>query len=204
MIEKIIFFVEEPSAREALGQILPKINSEIEIQIMHFQCKSDFLNNIHDRLVGYKTWLPESWKIIVLIDRDDDDCGYLKGKLEGYATSAGFSTKTSPNFNGNFQVINRIIIEELEAWFFGDWQAVRTAYPKVPQTIPSKAPYRDPDAIAGGTWEALERIFQKAGYYKSGLSKIECARKISLHMNVDRNTSRSFIVFRDAIREVLL
>lgn len=37
-----------------------------------------------------------------------------------------------------WQLVNRIAIEELEAWYFGDWEAVRTAYPRIPSTIPNQ------------------------------------------------------------------
>jgi len=91
------------------------------------------------------------------------------------------------------------VIEELESWFFGDWEAVHFAYPKVPSTIPAKQKFRDPDAVVGGTWEALERIFRRAGYFESGLRKIELARSVAPHMEPTRNKSRSFQVFLEAI-----
>ncbi|MGH7753687.1 MAG: DUF4276 family protein, partial [Gemmatimonadales bacterium] len=62
--------------------------------------------------------------------------------------------------------------------------------------------FRDPDGIAGGTWEALERVLQRAGYFKAGLRKIEAARTISNNMDPDRNRSASFTAFRDALREL--
>jgi hypothetical protein len=40
----------------------------------------------------------------------------------------------------------------------------------------TKGSYRDPDGVLGGTWEALERILKRAGYFKTGLRKMECAR----------------------------
>ena len=54
----------------------------------------------------------------------------------------------------SFQLVNRLAVEELEAWFFGDVDAMATAYPRVPRTLAQRAPYRDPDRIKGGTWEA--------------------------------------------------
>jgi hypothetical protein len=47
------------------------------------------------------------------------------------AISAGLITKSSCQKDKSFQVLNRIVVEELEAWFFGDVQAIRQAYPKV-------------------------------------------------------------------------
>ena len=60
---------------------------------------------------------------------------------------------------------NRIVMEELEAWNFGDWEAVRAAYPRVSKGVPRQVGYRDPDAIAGRTWEAFERIMKRSGYF---------------------------------------
>ncbi len=95
--------------------------------------------------------------------------------------------------------INRIAVEELEAWFFGDVGALVAAYPGVPETLDRRAKYRNPDAIAGGTWEALERVLQEAGHHGGGLAKVRAARDIAAHMDPGRNRSRSFQVFRDAI-----
>jgi len=108
------------------------------------------------------------------------------------------TTKSRPGANGRFKVVNRIAVEELEAWFFGDVDAVRAAYPKVSLTLSAKAAYRNPDAIRGGTREALEHVLRQSGYHKQGLPKIENARTIARHMDPDRNRSRSFRCFRTA------
>ena len=97
---------------------------------------------------------------------------------------------------------NRIVVEELEAWYFGDWQAVRRAYPKVSPHIPSRAGYRDPDGITD-TWEAFERILQRAGYFANGLRKTEAARTIADHMDPAVNRSGSFSVFHRTLMEVI-
>jgi len=101
-----------------------------------------------------------------------------------------------------YVVVNRLAIEELEAWYFGDWEAVRLSYPRVAATIPAQAKYRVPDAVAGGTWEAFERVLQKAGYFKIGLAKIEAAKAIAANMEPTRNGSRSFQALRDALAEM--
>ena len=66
-----------------------------------------------------------------------------------------------------------------------------------------KAAYRDADAIRGGTWEALERVLQKEGYFVTGLRKKELARTIAAAMCPERNTSHSFCAFRDAIIQLV-
>jgi hypothetical protein len=71
----------------------------------------------------------------------------------------------------------------------------------VPARVGTRARFRDPDGIAGGTWEAFEQIMQSAGYFPGGLAKVEAANQIAPHMDPARNTSRSFQVFRDPRQE---
>ncbi|GHT91732.1 hypothetical protein FACS1894116_00770 [Betaproteobacteria bacterium] len=203
-MEKLIVFVEEPSMEAALRLLLPQMLGAVEFQIIRFQCKTDLLKQAPARLKGYAAWLPDTWRILVLVDRDDDDCVALKAKLEAMAAKAGLKTKSAASDGQRFQVVNRIAIEELEAWFFGDWQAVQAAYPQVSPTIPRKAGFRDPDAISGGTWEALERVLKRAGYFSTGLRKLELARAVAAHMEPTRNSSRSFQAFASAITAALV
>ena len=149
--------------------------------------------------MGYR-WIPDNWRIMVLIDEDRRDCHELKAKLENAADGAGFVTKSNAAPNENFQVVNRLAIEELEAWFFGDVEAMHAAYSRIPVNLQSKAEYRDPDAIRGGTHEALERILKRANYYKGNVPKREVAQNIAQHMEPNRNKSRSFQVFVDGLK----
>jgi len=131
-----------------------------------FRGKEDLLRKLGNRLKGYRHWLPDGWRIVVVVDRDNDDCSELKDKLEQAADHAGLLTRSRCQ-DGEWQVVNRIAIEELEAWYFGDWAAVRQAYPRVPLNVPNKAPCRDPNDIQGPTWEAFERILKRTKQIRS-------------------------------------
>jgi hypothetical protein len=196
----IEFLVEEFSMEVFLRALLPRLLGALHFEIRTFQCKNDLLKRLPNRLRGY-AWFPEGYRIVVIVDRDSDDCQELKRELEEYAASAGLPTRTHPH-QGHFTVVNRIAIEELEAWYFGDWEAVRAAYPRVSETVPRRAGYRDPDAIAGGTWEAFERILQRSRYFEGGLRKVEAARSIAPYLDPVRNTSHSFQVLRSALVEL--
>ena len=193
------FLVEEPSMEVFLRALLPRLLGAAPFEIRTFQCKKDLLTRLPDRLRGY-AWFPEDYRVVVIVDQDSDACQELKQKLEQHALDAGLPTRTHPQ-QGHFTIVNRIAIEELEAWYFGDWEAVRTAYPRVSQNVPRRARFRNPDAIAGGTWEAFERTLQRHGYFKEGLRKIEAARSIAQYLDPASNTSRSFQVLRDALLE---
>lgn len=196
----IEFLVEEPSAEAALHNVLPKILGNIATFAIHpHQGKTDLLKKLPMRLRGYRHWLPEDWRIVVLMDADDNDCLELKQQLEQTVQNTGFITKSMALPDQTFQVLNRLAIEELEAWFFGDLEALSAAYPRVNPTLARKAKYRNPDAITGGTWETLERLLQRLNYFPAGLPKISVAREVSRHMDPERNRSRSFQVFRDGL-----
>ena len=196
----IEFLLEEESAEEALKVILSKILSDdVSCEFHAFQGKQNLLKNLPARLRGYKPWIPDDWRIMVLIDEDREDCQELKAKLEGAARAAGFVTKSSAAPKGSFQVVNRVAIEELEAWFFGDTQALRNAYPKVSRHLQYQARYRDPDAITGGTYEALERLLKRLNYHREGLPKTTLAQNIAPHMEPKRNRSKSFQVFVEGL-----
>ena len=201
-VDQIDFIVEEPSMEAFLRVLLPCILRDVAFSIFPFQDKNQLLERLPARLRGYAAWLPETYRIVVVVDRDDDDCHALKRELECFAELAGLPTRSHPAAN-RFTVVNRIAIEELEAWYFGDWEAVRNAYPRVARDTPRKAPYRDPDGILGGTWEAFERVLQRAGYFRTGLRKIEAAKAIAPHFDPNRNRSRSFQVFRHALHELV-
>ncbi len=201
--EHLEILVEERSMEVFLRELLPRLLGEkATFNVYPSQGKHDLLRNLPARLKGYAAWLPKGWRVIVIVDRDDQDCNELKEMMEKAAANAGLPTRSSADAAG-WRVATRIAIEELEAWYFGDWSAVHEAYPNVPATIAEKAAYRDPDRIAGGTWETFERVLRKAGYFESGLSKTEVARSIGRRMDAVRNHSHSFGVFRDALLEAV-
>ncbi len=201
--EHLEIIVEEPSMEAFLRELLPRIVGErASYGLFVHQGKDDLLGKLGGRLIGYSSWLPETWRVVVLVDRDDDDCLQLKWRLEQAASMAQLETRSTAS-TPDWRVVNRIAVEELEAWYFGDWDAVRDAYPSVPPTIPSKSQFRDPDAISGGTWEALERVLQRAGYFKSGIRKMELARTLGGRMDPTRNQSHSFQVFHAAVLDAI-
>jgi Domain of unknown function (DUF4276) len=195
--------VEEPSMEMFLRGVLPRLlPADISFSIFTFQGKSDLLGKLGERLRGYSSWLPEDSRVVVLVDRDSQDCHLLKQQLDDACGTAFLRTRS--NAGGQpWQVVNRISVEELESWYFGDWAAVQAAYPRVPKNIPLKAKYRDPDAVLGGTCEAFERVLRRAGYFPGGLRKVEAARMVSKHIDPAQSSSRSFAVLREAILEAV-
>jgi hypothetical protein len=186
--------VEEPSAEVVLRHLLPRIVPDCPFEIVTFRGKHDLLRKLPQRLRDYSSyWSETNLRVVVLLDRDGDDCVLLKAELERIARDSHLPSQA---------VLFRIVIEELEAWFLGDVPAVCRAYPRLPPSLGQQDGYRDPDAIRG-TWEALERVLRKHGYHRKGLAKYVAAGDVAPHMDVDNNRSRSFQVFRDGLRRLV-
>jgi hypothetical protein len=200
-VDNVKVLVEEPSMEAALTLLLPRILGRTPFKIHTHQGKLDLLAKLPSRLRGYAAWIPATWRILIVVDRDDDDRAALEARIEAIVAEAGLATPSTTRSPSRDVVVIRLAIEELEAWYFGDWKAVRAAYPKLPATVSAKARYRTPDEIKGGTWEAFERELQRAGYFAGGLRKIEAARAIAAHMVPSRNRSPSFCALRDALHD---
>ncbi|MDQ7040524.1 MAG: DUF4276 family protein [Rhodothermus sp.] len=201
MTQHFEFLVEDQSMEVFLRGLLPRLlPPNVTFKIHSFQGKHHLLKRLEQRLRGYATWLPPNWRLMVIVDRDHDDCQELKSRLEQIAANAGIRTRSRPPIC--WQLVNRIAIEELEAWYFGEWDAVRCAFPGVGKNVPRQKRFRNPDAITD-TWEAFERILQRYGYFKGGLPKIRVAKKIGQHFDPTRCRSQSFICFHNALKDAL-
>lgn len=199
----IEFLVEEPSIEAAFRNLLPRmLPAKTSYRILVFQGKDDLLKQLPARLRAYASWINDEYRIVVTVDEDRQDCHTIKNQLEKICAQSGLITKTRIRKPG-FQVLNRIIIEELEAWFIGDINAILQAYPRVPNTFSNWKKFRDPDAVPGGTWKSLEQSLQRYGYFTGGYAKIQAAREISAHMDPLNNRSKSFQVFRDGLLALL-
>ena len=97
-------------------------------------------------------------------------------------------------------------IEEGEAWFLGDINAIQTAYPAAKNRILSN--YVN-DSICG-TWELLadalyaggHQALKDEGWMRAGEEKSNWAKNISPYMDVQNNKSPSFCYFRDKLQEL--
>lgn len=193
--QRLEVLVEEPSAEVALQVLLPKVVPGVPFEIISLDNKARLLRELPRRLHDYTYyWAQTGLRVLVLIDRDDDDCVELKTRLLSAADEAGLPTGA---------VVFRIVIEELESWFLGDVPALCKAYQRIPASLAEHAKYRDPESVSGGAWEGLEHVLRKHGYHRKGLRKVQAAREIAPHMDVENNRSQSFQVFRDGLRRLV-
>ncbi len=197
--------VEEPSMEIVLKCLLPQIlSSNVTFKILTYQSKPDMLRKLPKRLKAYsRRVVNEDLRILVLIDEDRQDCQILKDQLESMSLSVGLQTKTASMGQGPVYVVNRIVIEELEAWFFGDEEALKKAFPKIQNVqLSKKKRYRDPDSITGGTWESLHSVLKNHGYCKDIYPKRHVARRVAQYMQIGSNRSLSFQHFVQGVKSL--
>ena len=159
--------------------------------------KRILLDRLPKILQGYgrsldKIGLPAA--VVVVVDLDDRDCMIFKRELIDVLNACRPRPRT----------LFRIAIEESEAWLLGDREAVKAAYPGAKDSVLNGYV---PDSICG-TWEVLADAvhpggsarLKKSGYPATGIAKCEWAENIAPHLDVNKNRSRSFQVFRDGVK----
>lgn len=180
---KLVFMVEEISMKVCLETLLPKIFSghtdEVSCLVLAFHGKGDLENQIPIKLRG---WGEPDTKFVILRDQDNEDCRKVKSGL--VSLSNGFDR----------EVLVRVVCHELEAWYFGDLQAVSKAYGKDLTGCANKKQFREPDAMISPK-KRLQSLLPEH-------QQIAGARAIAPHMDVERNTSESFQQFVSGVRRL--
>lgn len=179
----LIVFTEEPSMKEALEQILPRLGlCEESWRIIAFQGRTNMLRTLPGRL---RAWRDPRAKFLILRDNDGGVCHERKAHLQQVCISAGKRERTKI----------RIVCQELEAWFIDDLSAIEAAaFGRSIATAPNRNKWRQPDELAKPS-KILNDYF---GFYP----KIEGAWRIAAHLDLERNISPSFNATVSAIREL--
>jgi hypothetical protein len=208
------FLVEDSSTTRLLGHLLPKLigrysdphtwelhsyrgNGRIPpgLEQISNPAQRLLLSRLPKLLAGYAK-KPGYDAIVVVCDTDRQECDKFLTQLRAVASDAGAEAIT----------MFRLAIEETEAWYLGDRDALLKAYPK--------AKKRQLDAYSQDsvcdTWERLADIVHPRGSSvvhdadgpTAGDLKHEWANRIGPLMDPDRNRSPSFGKLRDGLRRL--
>ena len=179
---KLVFLLEEPSMKYLLDELLPRIlPKDIDFQTIPHNGKRDLEKSIPRKLRGWNE--PGDIRFVILHDQDTKDCIALKQELLQLC-----SVTDKP-------VLVRISCQEMASWYFGDVNALASAYnnPKLKE-ISQKKKFRIPDAIPSPK-EELYRLIPEH-------QQIAGAKLVSPHMNIENNTSVSFNYFVSGVRRL--
>lgn len=135
--------------------------------------------------------------VVVVLDTDKRSCVGFLNELKTLAAGC------NPVPNALF----RLAIEEVEAWYLGDRQALTAAYPRAKGDVLNRY---EQDSLCD-TWELLadavypggSAAIKKAGWPLPGQIKHEWAEKIGPLLEPDRNASPSFGKLRDGLRRLI-
>lgn len=209
--------VEDHSGKKALAILVPKIIGDENTFIVHSYkgigripknmrdandaSKRILLQNLPKLLKGYgRTFAgyPNDYlaTVILLCDLDDKCLKAFREDIFGILNACNPRPETRFCF----------AIEEGEAWFLGDLNAVRSAYPQANNAVLNT--YVN-DSICG-TWEKFAdavcpggaQALSAKGWQAVGAEKSKWAEKVPPHMDISNNNSLSFCYFRDKIREL--
>jgi len=180
---QLVFFLEEPSAREMLKGLLPRLLPEsVCCRYVVFEGKQDLEKQLPRKLRGWR--IPDC-RFVVLRDQDSGDCHQIKQGLVQKCQEAG-----KPN------TLVRIACHELESWYLGDLAAVEQAIgPRGLSGRQGKRNYRKPDAIAN----AKEELKRASPQYQ----QISGSRAIGSLLNLKDNRSTSFHVFITGVKRLM-
>ncbi len=183
-MKTLVFFLEEPSAKEFLKGLLPKfISDEIALDYKIFEGKQDLHKNLKHILRG---WRKSDRLFLILRDQDSNDCIQIKNEITEIANEVT-----------RYPFIVRIACRELESFYLGDLNAVEQGL-----TISglskkqNQAKFRNPDAISNPSKELSSMT---SDLYQ----KIAGSRAISPHMSLTSNKSNSFRTLISGIRTLI-
>lgn len=171
----LVCLLEEPSAKEMLKAVLPKILPEsVAIRYMVFEGKQDLEKRLEARLRGWQT--PDSC-FLILRDQDSGDCIKIKKNLLVKVKNSGKASKT----------LIRIACHELESFYLGDLTAVENGLgAKNISKQQNTKRFRNPDQLTNAA-QILSKISSEKYQKKQG------SRDIAPYLKLDgSNTSCSF------------
>lgn len=187
---KLVFMVEEPSMEECLKNIIPVIldgrTKEFAYIIIPHEGKNDLEKSIPVKLQAFKNYPGMIYKFIILRDQDNGDCIAIKNRI-----------KMLCKRHKRKDCLIRIVCQELESWFLGDFGAISKSCDEVnAEKFKKKAKFRNPDKLANPSQE-INKIF------KNRYKKVEHARRISKHLNLLTNNSHSFNIFISGVSQII-
>jgi hypothetical protein len=183
MMRNLVFLLEEPSAKDLLQGLLPKLLSgDVAVYYLVFEGKQDLEKQMVRKLRGWR--MPQTL-FVVLRDQDAADCRDVKARLNELVAESGRSG-----------VLVRVACKELESWVLGDWHAVAEAFGKPElRAQAQKALHRTPDRLVRPVDELRKFIPE--------YQKRDGARRVGPHLEPKRNLSESFGFFCRGLTELL-
>jgi hypothetical protein len=177
----VVFLLEELSMKVLLDGLIPRLFPDLQFLCIPHEGKGDLEKSIPRKL---RAWREPGVRFVVLRDNDNGNCLALKAKLTGLCHEGGRE-----------DALVRIACQELEAWYFGEPDALADAFQdEALRGLGATARFRNPDAVVRPSEEIekLSPVFQK----------VAGARLMAEHLSRTGNKSRSFQVLCEGIERM--
>ena len=182
----LVCLLEEPSAREMLEAILPKVLPQnVSVRYRVFEGKQDLEKQLARRIREWNKF-PDTY-FLVMRDQDSGNCLSIKERLRQKIETSGKPDRT----------LIRIACRELESFYLGDLQAVEQGL-KIKHVADrqEQKKYRTPDYL-GNPCAELEKLTRQ------NYQKIQGSRDIAPHLQLNgSNRSHSFNVLISGLRDL--
>jgi hypothetical protein len=180
-MRQIIVLTEEASARIVVEHLADARGWLDRTKVIPHEGKSDLENSIPRKIGHWRA--PEPPRFIILRDNDGGNCSRLKARLKNFVPDGAHD-----------RVKIRIVMHELENWYFGDLEAVADAgliSKEKAIALLRNSRLRDPERLTNAKQEFRKLI--------DSYGQIELATRISPHLKAARNRSKSFKQFLGAL-----
>ncbi|MDR2705383.1 MAG: DUF4276 family protein [Planctomycetaceae bacterium] len=211
-----IFLVEDVSGETTLKIVLDKIGLKPEQYEIHSYRgigkipenlkkndsdpkKRQLLTQLPKLLKGFSNRYQNlNYTIFVMCDLDERCFKRFRKELLDVAKNCNADRHTQFFFS----------VKEMEAWFLGDFNAIKQTYPRARQRknyIESKFGCWETlaESIKKGLSKELKKQKEKEGYFVIGKLKNQWATEITPHLDIQKNSSPCFCYFRDKIQKII-
>lgn len=181
-MSRIVFLLEEGSIKVLLEGLLPRLFPGLPFLCVSHEGKRDLELSIPRKL---KAWREPGVRFVVMRDQNSGDCHQVKTYLIQLCQQSG-----------RCDVLVRIVCRELEAWYVGEPEALRQAFPQVrPNSLREldRSRYQNPDTIFRPS-DTITRVIP-------GFQKRLGARRMAAFLSRG-NASSSFQVFVEGLERL--
>ncbi|MCE2467016.1 MAG: DUF4276 family protein [Caldilineaceae bacterium] len=156
-----------------LGGLLGRLFPKLVFQCVTYDGWSDLERSVP---VTLRSWHVPGDRFVIVRDSDGRDCHAIKQRIVDSCKEIGRD-----------DVLVRIVCQELEDWYLGDFVALAEAYDS-PRVLRHQAKdrFRNPDSVRNPS----DAVATLVGPFR----KMEAARRLGNLVEVERNRSQSFRV----------
>ncbi len=181
-MNQAVIMVEEESIEVVTRIIVKRLKIEDQIRIIPHDGKKDLEKSFPRKIANWQN--PQRVRFVICRDNDGGDCTILKQRLKSLLP---------PTTQHEFKL--RLVMNELEAWYLGDLEALQSAGLITPGFVDqnrNKRNFRSPEGLQNAKQEFRKLVKTKG--------QIALARAIAPHLELNNERCLSFKHFISAIR----